>query len=70
LEFWETDAERRAAAAVLGAPATFLARLSRGSLASPEETAVSRLLDDRCTYDLIYEPDFESNFVYQCMRER
>ena len=67
LELCEDDAERRVAA---GAAETFSARVSRGSLASPEEITVCRLLDDGQTHDLIYVPDAEANFVFQCMRGR
>ena len=44
--------------------------MSGGSLASPEEITVCRLLDLRRTHDLIYMPDAEGNFVFQCTRER
>jgi hypothetical protein len=70
LELCQADAERRGATAVRRAAETFSARVSRGSLASPEEITVSRLLDDRRTHDLIYRPDAEGNFVFQCMLER
>ena len=53
-----------------GVTETFSARVSPGSLASPEEITVCRLLDDRRTRDLIYGPDAEGNFVFRCMRER
>jgi hypothetical protein len=61
LELCEADAERRVAA---GAAETFSARVSGGSLASPEEITVCRLLDGRRTHDLIYIPDADGNFVF------
>jgi hypothetical protein len=67
LEPWEADAERRV---VAGGAETFSARVSSGSLASPEEPTVRRLLDDRRTHDLIYLPDAGGNFMFQCKRER
>jgi hypothetical protein len=67
LELCEADAERRATA---GPAETFSARGSGGSLALPEEITVCRLLDLRRTHDLIYMPDAEGNFVFQCTRER
>ena len=70
LELCEADAERRATAVVQGSEETFSARVSSGSLASPEEITVCRLLDDRRTHDLVYQPDAEGNFVFQSMRER
>jgi hypothetical protein len=66
-ELCEADAERFVAA---GAAETFSARMSGGSLASPEVITVCRLLDDRRTHDLIYIPYAGDNFVFQCMRDR
>jgi hypothetical protein len=70
LELCEADAERRATAAVQGSEETFSARVSGGSLASPEEITVCRLLDGWRTHDVVYRPDAEGNFVFQAMRER
>ena len=70
LELCEADAERRATAAVQGSEETFSARVSSGSLASPEEITVCRLLDGWRTHDLVYRPDAEENFVFQYIRER
>ena len=70
LELCETDAQRRATAVVQGSEETFSARVSGGSLASPEEITVCRLLDDRRTHDMVYRPDAEENFVFQYIRER
>jgi hypothetical protein len=39
-------------------------------LASQEEITVCRLLDDRRTHNLIYGPDGEGKFVFQCRQER
>jgi hypothetical protein len=70
LELCELDAERRATAVVPGSEETFSARVSGGSLASPEEITVCRLLDGRRTHDLVYRPDAEGDFVFQYMLER
>jgi hypothetical protein len=70
LELCEADAERRATAAVQGSEETFSARVSSGSLASPEEITVCRLLDGWRTHDMVYRPDADGNFVFQCIRER
>jgi len=62
LELCQADTERRGATAVRGATETFSARVSRGSLASPEEITVCRLLDDPRTHDLIYRPGRRRQF--------
>ena len=70
LELCEADAQRRATAVVQGSEEEFSARVSGGSLASPVEITVCRLLDDRRTHELVYRPDTEGNFVFHVMRER
>ena len=65
LEICERDAERRAVAVVQGSEETFSARVSGGSLASPEEITVVRLLDGRRTHDVVYQRAAEGNFVFQ-----
>ncbi len=70
LELCAADAERRATAVVQGSEETFSARVSGGSLASPKEITVCRLLDGWRTHDLVYRPDAEESFVFQSMQER
>jgi len=69
LELCESDAKHRSAGAQ-DPRETFAARVSKGSLAAPEEITVCRMLDYRRTHDLVYGPDTDGTFVFQSTHER
>jgi hypothetical protein len=69
LELCEADAARRGSVAT-ASEEEFSARVSKGSLAAPEEITVIRQEDGWRTHDLIYSPDADGNFAFQSMRTR
>ena len=56
LELCEADAAQRASVGA-GPHERFSTRVSKGSLAAPEEITVIRLDDGWRTHDLVYAPD-------------
>jgi len=69
LELCEADAARRLSIATDHAE-EFSARVSKGSLAAPEEITVIRQEDGWRTHDLIYARGAAEDFVFQAVRAR
>ena len=69
LELCEADAATRGSIAT-EREEEFSARVSKGSLADPEEITVIRTEDGWRTHDLIYARDAAGNFVFQSARDR
>ena len=69
LELCEADAARRGSIAT-DREEEFSARVSKGSLAAPEEITVIREEDGWRTHDLIYALAADGNFVFQSAQAR
>ena len=69
LEFCEADAVRRGSIGT-DREEEFSARVSKGSLAAPEEITVIRQEDGWRTHDLTYVRGSDGNFVFQSARAR
>jgi len=69
LELCEADAARRGSMATDRAE-EFSARVSKGSLAAPEEITVIRQEDGWRTHDLTYSLAADGSFVFQSARAR
>lgn len=70
LELCEADAARRGGSIATDRAEQFSARVSKGSLAAPEEITVIRQEDGWRTHDLIYAPADDGNFVLQSVQAR
>ena len=69
LELCEEDAARRGSIAT-AREEEFSARVSKGSLAAPEEITVIRKEDGWRTHDLIYALAADGSFVFQSAQAR
>ena len=69
LELCEADAARRGSIVTERAE-EFSARVSKGSLAEPEEITVIRQEDGWRTHDLNYARGADGNFVFQSVQAR
>ena len=69
LELCEADAARRGSIAT-DREEEFSARVSKGSLAAPEEITVIRQEEGWRTHDLIYSLAADGSFVFQSVQAR